>query len=52
MSCVVQNIDPTSPSPPGECVPPAFVAGVGHTRRVERGVGVNILEDARHSSVL
>ncbi len=37
---------------PGECVPPSFVAGGGHTRRVERGWGVNILEDARHSSVL
>jgi hypothetical protein len=32
--------------------PPAFSAGGGHTRWVERGMGVNILEDARHSSVL
>jgi hypothetical protein len=39
MSCVFQNIDPPPPSPPGECVPPAFVAGGGHTCRVERGVG-------------
>jgi hypothetical protein len=39
MSCVFQNSDPPPPSPPGECVPPAFVAGGGHTRRVERGVG-------------
>jgi hypothetical protein len=39
MSCVFQNIDPPPPSPPGECVPPAFVAGGGHTRRVVRGVG-------------
>jgi hypothetical protein len=39
MSCVFQNIDPPTPSPPGECVPPAFVAGGGHTRRAERGVG-------------
>ncbi len=42
MSCVFQNIDrPPPPSAPGECahVPPAFVAGGGHTRRVERGVG-------------
>jgi hypothetical protein len=31
---------------------PAFGAGGGHTRWVERGWGVNILEDARHSSVL
>jgi hypothetical protein len=52
MSFVFQNNRPPPPSPPGECVPPAFVAGGGHTHRVERGVGVNILEDARHSSVL
>jgi hypothetical protein len=54
MSDVFQNIDPPPPpSSPGECVPPAFDAGGGHTRRVgEGGVGVNILEDARHSSVL
>ncbi len=32
--------------------PPAFGAGGGHTRCVERGWGVNILEDARHCSVL
>jgi len=25
MSFAFQNIDPTPPSPPGECVPPAFV---------------------------
>jgi len=52
MSCVFQNIDPPPPSPPCECVTPAFVAGGGHTRRVERGVGPGILEDAGHSSVL
>jgi hypothetical protein len=53
MSGVFQNIDPPPPqSPPGERVPPAFGAGRGHTRWVERGWGVNILEDARHSSVL
>ncbi len=46
MSCFFQSIDPC-PSPP-----PAIVAGEGHTRRVERGRGVNILEDARHSFVL
>jgi hypothetical protein len=50
MSGVFQNIDLT-PSPPGECVPPAFGAGGGHTRCVEGGGG-NILEDARHCSVL
>ncbi len=43
---------PPPPSPPGECETPAFGAGGGHTRWVERGWGVNILEDARHSSVL
>ncbi len=42
-------------SPPGVCLappPPALGAGGGHTRWVERGWGVNILEDARHNSVL
>jgi hypothetical protein len=51
MSGVFKNIDPPPPSPPGECVPPAFGAGSGHTRWVG-GWGVNILEGARHSSVL
>jgi hypothetical protein len=46
MSCVFQNIDPPPLSLPGE------FAGGGHTRRVEKGAGVNILEDARHSSVI
>jgi hypothetical protein len=27
VSLVFQNIDPPPPSPPGECVPPAFVGG-------------------------
>jgi hypothetical protein len=53
MAGVFQNIDPPFPSPPGECVPPAFGAGGGHTRWLERGcVGVNILEDVRPLSVL
>jgi hypothetical protein len=44
MSCVFKSINPPPTSPPSECVgvptlPPAFVAGGGHTRRVERGVG-------------
>jgi hypothetical protein len=39
MSCVFQNIDPPPSSPPSAWVTPAFVAGGGHTRRVERGVG-------------
>jgi hypothetical protein len=52
MSLVFQNIDPP-PSPPGECVLdlPPTKAGV-HTRRAERGVGVNILEDERHRIAL
>jgi hypothetical protein len=29
MSLVFQNIDPPPPSPPGECVTPAFVGGWG-----------------------
>jgi hypothetical protein len=38
MCGVFQNIDPPPLSPPGECIPPAFGAGEGHTRWVERGV--------------
>jgi hypothetical protein len=41
MSDVFRNIDP-----------PTFGAGVGHTRWLERGWGVNSSEDARHCSVL
>jgi hypothetical protein len=54
MSRVFQNIDPPPPHRPASVYPPAFGAGGGHTRWVERGVGggVNILEDARHCSVL
>jgi hypothetical protein len=33
-------------------VAPAFVAGGGHTRRAERGMGVNILEDERNRIAL
>jgi hypothetical protein len=52
MAGVFQNIDPTHPSPPSECVHPAFGAGED-TLAGWRGVwGVNILEDVRHSSVL
>ncbi len=43
---------PPTPSPPGECVPPAFGGAEGHTRWVERGWGINSSEDARHCSVL
>ena len=52
MSGVFQNIDPPPPHRPASVYPPAFGAGGGHTRWVERGVGVNILEKARHCSVL
>ncbi len=37
MSGVFRNLEP---SPPGECVPLALVAGGGHIRRVERGWGI------------
>jgi hypothetical protein len=50
MSGVFQNIDP---SPPGECVPSRFWCGERtHSLDGEGGGGANILEDARHSSVL
>jgi hypothetical protein len=54
MSGVFQNFEPP---PPPHCLastppPPAFGAGGGHIRWVERGWGFNILEDARHCSVL
>jgi hypothetical protein len=49
MSGVFQNIDP---SPPGKCVPPRlWCGGTTHSLGGE-GIGVNILEDARHCSVL
>jgi hypothetical protein len=49
MPGVFLNIDP---SPPGECVPPAFGAGGGHTRGGEGvGAGVNSSEDARHTAL-
>jgi hypothetical protein len=54
MSGVFQKIDPPpTPSPPDECVPPAF--GAGQDTLAGWGLwGVNILEDARarHCSVL
>jgi hypothetical protein len=52
MSGVFQNIDPPPPHPLASVYPPALSAGGGHTRWLERGWGVNILEDVRHSSVL
>jgi hypothetical protein len=56
MSGVFQNIDPPPPHPLASVYPPpAFDAGGGHTRWLQKGgVGVNILElgDARNHSVL
>ncbi len=43
MSGVFQTIDPPNPSPPGECVPPAFGAGGGHTREGREGGGSKIV---------
>jgi hypothetical protein len=55
MSGVFQNIDPPPPHRPEGVQPPpppaASGAGGGHIRWVERGWGVNSLEDARHCSV-
>jgi hypothetical protein len=48
MSGVFRNIDHPPPHPLASVYPPAFGAGGGHTRWVERGVE----EDARHCSVL
>jgi hypothetical protein len=52
MSLVFQNIDPPAPSPPCECVPPYLVRGEDTLAGWRKGWRVNILEDARHSSVL
>jgi hypothetical protein len=58
MSRVFQNIDPPPPPPHRPASvdppPPAFGSGGGRTRWMETGEGggVNILEDARHCSVL
>jgi hypothetical protein len=56
MSCVFQNIDPPPPNRLASVFsPPPLGAGGGHTRWVEKGLkglGVNILADARHCSVL
>jgi hypothetical protein len=52
MSGIFQNIDPSPLSRPGECVTPAFGAGEDTLAGWRGGGGVNILEDARHSSVL
>jgi hypothetical protein len=39
---------PPPPSPPSECVLPPHQRRGLHTRRAVRGMGVNILEDAKH----
>ncbi len=52
MCGVFQNIDPPPPHGPASVYPHAVGAGGGHTRWVERGWGVNILEDAKHCFVL
>jgi hypothetical protein len=49
---VFRTIDPPPPHRPASVYPPAFGAGGGHTRWVEREWGVNSSEDARHCSVL
>jgi hypothetical protein len=46
MSGVFQNIDPPPPHLPASVY--AFGAVGGHTRWVESGWGINILEDARN----
>jgi hypothetical protein len=50
MSLVFQNIDPLSPR--RVCTPRLCWGGGGYTRRAQRGVGINILEDERHRIAL
>jgi len=50
MSGVFQNIDP--PHPPHRPASARLWCGGGHTRWVEGGGGANVLENARHSTVL
>ncbi len=53
MSGVCRNIDPPTPSPPGECVlPPPLVLGENTLAGGRGGWGVNSSEDAIHCSVL
>ncbi len=49
VSGVFRTIDPPTTSPPSECVLPPHQGGgyILYTRRVVRGWGVNISEDAR-----
>jgi hypothetical protein len=51
MASVFQNIDPPTPRRPASVYPLPLVRGEDTLARW-RGGGVNILEDARHSSVL
>ena len=48
VSGVFQNIDPPPPFHPASVSSPRTKGGGVHTRRAVSGVGVNILEDARH----
>jgi hypothetical protein len=53
MSLVFQNINPTPLSAWRECPPPPPQQRRGvHTRRAEREVGINILEDERRMIAL
>ncbi len=52
MSVVFQNIDPHPPLRPASVYPPPLLRGEDTLAGWRRGWGVNILEDARHSSVL
>jgi hypothetical protein len=53
MSGVFQNIDPSHPLTARRvCTPPPLVRGEDTLARGREGWGVNILEDARHRSVL
>jgi hypothetical protein len=52
MSGVFQNIDPPPPHPLASVYPPPLLRREDTHSPGEQEVGVNILEDARHSSVL
>jgi hypothetical protein len=52
MAGVFQNIDPLPPRRPAIVYPPPLVQGEDTLAGWRGGWGVNILEDARHSSVL
>jgi hypothetical protein len=52
MSGVFQNIDPLPPHCPANVYPSPLVRREDTLDKVRGGWGVNILEDARHSSVL